>query len=466
LQISQILSYLTKHPDGGSISEISAALCINRNITAKYLTTLHRQGQVDLRSYGKVRLYQLCTRVPYHAFSLMCDGVALGIDRLGIIREISGPIETVLTCQKEGLIGIQLKDLNHPLLSYPDIQVQIQRLLEIRGTTPYRRTMIIDDRIYRIMMIACIYDDAMTGVGIQISDLSSFVVGSDISAPHLTQGLPLMYENEGFIVIMKPDERIQYSNVAYARYCAKPIQDIIEFSGLPFIRSQDMNRIREAYLRWAPGHDANSVEIIAVFPDGDIRWQQWTVLPSFKDKTLYEIHLHGKDVTEQKYQEMEIRELRRGISTIIDEKITDVRENARFMSQEIESRKREEKRLKNQIDLLMSLHSHHPVVIVESDMGGIITSATIPEEIAQVSEHLVIGLPLTDVLFVDEGSHKKKFIDYSMDQNHQFRKILCHMQIGSMMIPVTTSGIALKGQDGLFSGMSLVIEFSAGLRSI
>lgn len=439
---------------------------MNRNIAAKYLTTLHRQGQVDLRSYGKVRLYQVCTRVPYHAFSLMSDGVALGVDRLGIIRAVSGPIETVLACQEDELWGVQLKDLNHPFLSDHTIQDQIQRLTNIRGLSPYRQTMTFEDRMYRITLVACIYDDAMTGVGIQITDFSSWLVRSDASIPQTDRDFPLIHENDGFIVCMKPDERIQYANPAYTTYCKTPLQDLIGSSGLPFVRNQDMIRIREAYLRGSLTPDSLPVEIMVVFPDGDIHWQQWTVFPSFKDNTLHEIHLHGKDVTDLKYQEMEIRELRRGISTIFAEKISDMQENARRMSQEIEGRKREEERLKNQISLVSSLLSDHPVVVLETDLKWIITSATVPDELSQIiSDKLCIGCSLTDFFLEDNGAQHTVFTDFTGNQGRQFRKISCHIQIRSRIIPVTLSGFPLMGPDGSSNGMCVAIEFSTDLGS-
>ena len=115
--------------------------------------------------------------------------------------------------------------------------------------------------------------------------------------------------------------------MAYATYCGLDTHNFIGKQGLPFISSQDMGRIREAYLSFHQEKTTCLVEVMAIFPDGDIRWQQWNISLSFEDKNIYQIYLHGKDITEQKYQEMEIRELRRGITHIFDEKLSDLRES-------------------------------------------------------------------------------------------------------------------------------------------
>ena len=459
-QVPQILTFLREHPEGASISEISIALKINRNFAAKYLTTLYMQGQIDLRSYGKVRLYQICTRVPFHAICLMSDGVALGVDRLGIIRDVSGQVDTLLNCQEEALIGVQLKDLDHPVLSDKDIQDQVRQLIERKGRKPIHRTMISGDRMFRITLIACIFDDAMTGVGIQISDLSSWFMRQDPGSLRSDQNIPLIGESTEFVVRIGPDEKILFVNPAYVKYCGLTAEELIGTQGLPFLSTQDMILIREAYLRSHPEQGSGPVEIMVLFQDGDIRWQEWIVFPSFHDKTLHEIHLYGRDVTEQKYQEMEIRELRRGIAQIFEEKISDMREGTLRLSQEITDRKAEGLRLKNQVRLVCSLLSDHPVVILETDSAGIITSAMVPDEISQlVSGYQLMGLFLRNILFEDDSSSGERFSELSGGNDLPFHLIPCHVQIGSSLFQVVVSGIPLKGPGGTFDGMCITIEF-------
>jgi PAS domain S-box-containing protein len=463
-QIQQILTFLEKNPQGSSVSEISAALNINRNLAAKNLNAMYMQGQVDLRSYGKVSLYQLCTRVPFHAISLMSDGIALGVDRMMNIREVSGPINTILNCTEEELIGVQLKDLKHAALSDRDIQDQIRQLIERKGSKPFIRNMLLGDQVFRVTLIACIFNDAMTGVGIQISDLSSLRMCLDSSLIKLNSELSIIRESKEFFVCFGQDEKIVFANVAYETYSGLANQNLIGKQGLPFISSQDMGKIREAYLSSHQEQTTCLVEVMAVFPDGDIRWQQWNVSLLFEDKNIYQVHLHGKDITEQKYQEMEIRELRRGIAHIFDEKLSDLRKVTLQLNQETEKREITEQRLKNLVNLISSLLSGHPVAILEIDSAGIITSVTIPSEISQIiSEDQLLGYTLKDILFEGDSTSGERQFDFSFTQIYQFHRIPSHLQTRSGVIPVISSGITLTGTDEKICGMCIVIEFPSGL---
>ena len=111
----------------------------------------------------------------------MSDGIAIGVDRMMNVREVSGPINTILNCNDEELIGVQLKDLKHPTLSDRDIQDHIRLLIERKGSKPFIRNMLLGDKMFRVTLIACIFNDAMTGVGIHICDLSSLCMCPDPS---------------------------------------------------------------------------------------------------------------------------------------------------------------------------------------------------------------------------------------------------------------------------------------------
>lgn len=464
LPVSRILTFLKEHPEGASISEISTALTINRNFAAKYLTTLYMQGQVDLRSYGKVRLYQLCTRVPFHAICLMNDGITLGVDRLGIIREVSGPVETLLNCKEESLRGVQLRDLDHPVFSNPIIQDQVRQLTERKGSKPFHLTRIFGDLILQITLAACIFDDAMTGVGILIRDITSGYRRAEITVCGSNHDLSLIHESTEFIVYMGPDEKILFANPAFATYCGLTVQELIGNQGLPFISLQDMGLIREGYMSTTLERGPGPVCITALFPDGDIRWQQWTAYPSFKNKTLDQIHLHGKDITEQKYQEMEIRELRRGIAHIFDEKISDMREVTLRLSQEIEELKAEGQRLKKQLKRVSSFVSVHPVIILESDSAGKVISATIPDDLSQIiSQDQLMGLLLRNILCMDDNASFRYFFEFSVGLLLPFHHISCHIQIETRSFQVTASGIPLKGSDETFDGICIALEFPTGM---
>ncbi|PWR74232.1 hypothetical protein DK846_03520 [Methanospirillum lacunae] len=459
-QISRILEFLKDHPEGACVSEISAALEMNRNYAAKFLTILYRQGQIDLRIYGKTRLYQICNRVPFHAICLISNGVTLGIDRLGIIRKVSGSVETLLYMQIGELLGVLLKSLNHPVLTNNDILNQVRFLIDRKGGKPYHQTIKFRDKMLRITLISCIFDDAMTGVAMQITDFTSWHIDIELIVGGKNNELHLIQESKEFIISIGPDEKIIFANHAYAKYCGLAIQELIGRQGLPYLSSYDMSQIRGAYLISHPSIPSSPVHVTAILPDGEKHWQKWSIFPIFINNKLHQVHLHGKDISKLKYLEQEIQELRQEVAHILKEKNVKLRDLTLQLKREIENRIVIENQYNNQINFFRSLLCDHQVIILETDISMIITSAIIPDQLSHIiSNRQLVNYPLQTILLNEEkGSNINNYYNIYCATS-EFRRVFCHIRTCFKIIPVITSGIPLKRLDGEFEGMCIIIEF-------
>ena len=65
--LSLLLSNLKEHPRGMSVSDLAAAVGINRNTVSRYLDVLLVSGQVEMETYGKAKVFYLSQRVPIAA---------------------------------------------------------------------------------------------------------------------------------------------------------------------------------------------------------------------------------------------------------------------------------------------------------------------------------------------------------------------------------------------------------------
>ena len=73
---SDILALLKDNPRGMSVTEIADAAHLNRNTIARYMDTLLVSGQVEMRTFGKAKVFfPLKTRAGFcDAQSLFGDG--------------------------------------------------------------------------------------------------------------------------------------------------------------------------------------------------------------------------------------------------------------------------------------------------------------------------------------------------------------------------------------------------------
>src|ERR1051325_10437178 len=66
-ELERIEQLLKEQPKGLTITEISDALTLNRNSSAKYLDVLLTSGRVEQRSIGPAKVFFLSQRVPLAA---------------------------------------------------------------------------------------------------------------------------------------------------------------------------------------------------------------------------------------------------------------------------------------------------------------------------------------------------------------------------------------------------------------
>jgi Mn-dependent DtxR family transcriptional regulator len=63
-ELDHIKNILKSSTHGMSITEIAHALNKNQHSVGRYLDILHVSGHVEMRMYGKAKVYSLSSRVP------------------------------------------------------------------------------------------------------------------------------------------------------------------------------------------------------------------------------------------------------------------------------------------------------------------------------------------------------------------------------------------------------------------
>jgi PAS domain S-box-containing protein len=125
-----------------------------------------------------------------------------------------------------------------------------------------------------------------------------------------------------------PDGKLTFVNEAYCRYFKRKPEELVGRKFTPLIvrkhRHDVMNRI--ARLSRKRPIETHEEQIIA--PDGSIHWQQWTNRAIFdKDGRLIEYQAVGRDITELKNVEKELREHRNRLEEMVIERTTELEES-------------------------------------------------------------------------------------------------------------------------------------------
>lgn len=105
-----------------------------------------------------------------------------------------------------------------------------------------------------------------------------------------------------------PDGTLTFVNDAYCRYFDKQRQDLIGKTFMPMIPEADWSILNAVMAELSPSNQIIVSEHRAFLPNGQIRWQQWTDQAIYDaDGNLLELQAVGRDITERKLAEEELR---------------------------------------------------------------------------------------------------------------------------------------------------------------
>jgi PAS domain S-box-containing protein len=117
----------------------------------------------------------------------------------------------------------------------------------------------------------------------------------------------------------RPDGTISFVNGAFCRYFAKTRDDVLGKRYLPSIPREDRRNLWTAYGSLAPHCPVFHMEFRIEMPDGALRWLHWTNRAIYDESGILVEHQGvGRDITDRKQSEHQIRESRNMLRSVFD----------------------------------------------------------------------------------------------------------------------------------------------------
>ena len=172
-ELDRIRDILAAHPKGLTIEEISQMLPLNRNSTAKYLNTLHISGQVELREFGRAKVFSLTERVPLSQMLSLSRDLILVLDNDRFILHTNDSLLEFFALDRENLIGHRIEYT--PLAgSFPEsIRTRIQEA--VSGKKSNQEVCIVRDgeeNYFQLSMVPIVFDSGSSGISLCFEDIT------------------------------------------------------------------------------------------------------------------------------------------------------------------------------------------------------------------------------------------------------------------------------------------------------
>ncbi|HOJ96556.1 MAG TPA: PAS domain S-box protein [Methanospirillum sp.] len=449
---SRILEFLSDFPQGVSIGEISTALTLNRNLVAKYLSIMHMQGRVELRSYGKVKLYRKTTRIPFHALPLVTQGCIIGLDQLVYIKEVLGPCKEMTGSEKNELLHKPFSEIFHPAFTDPLVKQYIQEYRTGVIAPPLHKEIIWRKRGYNLSIVPCIFDDGTQGLALLLAEQTGMESSSKKEKNHVKTYQYLTHETPNFILHLSAGGEVLYVNESYAKYCKVKVSDLLHTNGIPLATQDDFTRILNIVIQNESLNEPASTDIQVVMNDGSVRWQTWVFHPVREQGILTELHGYGRDITEERERENFYLRLQKEFNQDVQEKTSELREMTAQLRKEIDQRKKLELALKGSEEKYRNLTEITTDIIWETDLFGTIVYIN-PKVTAILgySTEEIVGKKIWEKTNPDcQENIKAYFSDSHASSFEQISLPITHKDGSEVWIEL--SGIPLVNEENQFSG--------------
>ena len=243
--LDQIKNILKTSPHGMSITEIARTLNKNQHSVGRYLDILLVSGQVEMRTYGKAKVYSLSSRVPLNTLMGGLNDLILDLDADNRIVQVNDHFLTLLKKTRKDLEGKNLSYIPLTEQITETIFASIRSALESGLTDSEVTVQRKDPEIYRQKVIPTVFEDGTSGTIILLENITGRK-----NAEHALQAsekqFRLMADNIQDGIVIYRNRRLAYMNPRVEEISGYSREELRNLSPLEISAPEDHDRIEQA----------------------------------------------------------------------------------------------------------------------------------------------------------------------------------------------------------------------------
>jgi PAS domain S-box-containing protein len=277
--ISKIVDILKYSQRGMTVSELALVLHMSRNTIGKYLELMYVSGVVDVRTFGKAKMYFLSSCIPVtRVLSYIKDAVIQTDDRYRIVHVNLSALD-LLGSDEDGITGRNILDLLSIMGLTNDMRVHITE--PVRDTALYAEIELKDEGKSRYMWMTVtdtVMYDGIHGHVFILEDITEWKLAETGKRMYEFLFFTLADETWERICLFSPDFIIRYGNRQYASAYGRSPEDLPGSAMLKPFDTQAAHAIRGATASVLESQGPGRLIFQAIERDGP-RWLDTRLYP-------------------------------------------------------------------------------------------------------------------------------------------------------------------------------------------
>ena len=179
-ELTRICEVLKENPKGMAVRDIADASGMNRNTASRYLDMLRVAGQVEMKAYGKAKVFYISQRMPISAMMNCAVDMVFVLDTSLTVVEANDTICTFLGGCRDDIVGRPMRQSALGAFDHPLIVGRINDAMEGKGSTDELRYVRVDGEVYfRVKTIPTVLNSGLPGVAVVMEDITGKKVAEE-----------------------------------------------------------------------------------------------------------------------------------------------------------------------------------------------------------------------------------------------------------------------------------------------
>jgi len=241
-ELSLIKDLLQKNPEGMSVTDISKALNKNKNTIGRYLDILLISGHVDMRTYGKAKVFTLSQRLPLSAMLSYSKELIMVLDNESRIIDVNDNFLALLNLSRKDTVGKTITYLSPPDVDVHELLETLTTRFEEKEDTITFRVKDQGERIFKQKSVPTVFEDGRKGFTLILEDITRQVL-SEREIREREERFRMMAENIHDGLIIMENDNVVFVNGSIAEITGYSFEELWKMDPLSIIDPEDQQAV-------------------------------------------------------------------------------------------------------------------------------------------------------------------------------------------------------------------------------